>query len=138
MDILKLKTDSLFEERESFSRLVAVGDWIFMSNTAGANPETKKMPDDAIGQAEQAFANVERALKTAGATLADVVRARITVPIEADVGDVMPIVGAKFKGIDPTMTVTCSPLAGFNLRFEIEITAYRGAGSQEQTRGRIG
>lgn len=136
VEIIKAKTDSAFEEKESFSRLVAVGDWILVSNTAGGNPITKIMPEDAVGQAEQAFANVEAALASVGANLADVVRHRITIPDQKDVGPVMEVVGRKFHHIDPTSTVTCAPLAGDNLRFEIEVTAYRGA-SKGATRIRI-
>lgn len=131
-DIVKVKTGSLFEERENFSRLVAVGDWIFLSNTAGSNPLTKVMPADAAGQAEQALLNIEAALGAVGATLADVVQRRITIPDVNDVASVMPVVARKFVGVDPTSSVTCAPLAGDNLRFEIEVIAYRGAGAAAQ------
>ena len=40
-DIVKVKTGNPFEERGSYSRLVAIDNLIFVSNTAGRNPQTK-------------------------------------------------------------------------------------------------
>jgi hypothetical protein len=37
-DIVKVETGNPFEERGSYSRLVAVDNLIFVSNTAGRNP----------------------------------------------------------------------------------------------------
>jgi len=126
--ISKIKTGNPFEERESFSRMVVVDDWIFTSNTAGRNPRTKQMSELAHEQAAQAFDNIDAALKTVGSSLADVVRSRVTIPDPKDVPAVMAIVGERFRGIDPASTVTCAPLALDYLKFELEVTAYRGAG----------
>ena len=60
--IVKVKTGSKFEEIGSYSRLVAVDNWIYLSNTAGRNPETKVIPEDALEQTEQVFSNIEAAL----------------------------------------------------------------------------
>jgi enamine deaminase RidA (YjgF/YER057c/UK114 family) len=133
-EVIKVKSGSVFEERESYSRVCVVGDWIFMSNTAGRNYETREMAADVLGQAEQAFRNVEGALAAVGATLADVVRSRVFIPYREDAASVMQFVGEKFRGIDPASTVTCSPLGSPDYRFEIEVTAYRGAGKLPQQR----
>src|SRR5262245_47686366 len=79
-DVTRLKSNSLIEGRSSYSRGIAIGDWIVLANTAGRNFSTREMPADAAGQAEQMFRNVEGALKALGAKLADVVRARVSVP----------------------------------------------------------
>lgn len=46
----------------------------------------------------------------------------------------MECVGAAFKGIEPASTVTCSPLGSDEYKLEIELIAYKGGGSQQQTR----
>ena len=40
----------------------------------------------------------------------------------------MAYMGEKFRGVDPASCVNCGPLGGPEYLFEIEITAYRGAG----------
>ncbi|GEO84735.1 MULTISPECIES: Rid family hydrolase [Alphaproteobacteria] len=128
-NILKIKTGSKFEEHGSYSRLVAVDNWIFVSNTAGRNPQTKEIPEDVTEQTLQVFANIEGALAAAGAGLADVVSSRVFIQNPEDTQRVMTVVGEKFRGIDPASTVTCPPLGSTVYKVEIEVTAYRGAGA---------
>ena len=132
--IVKVKSGSLFEERESYSRAVCVDDWIFVSNTAGRNYQTREISTDAVEQIKQALANVSGALESVGSSLADVVRSRVTIPNPEDAPGVMLAVGEVFRGIDPASTVLCSPLGGPEYKAEIEITAYRGAGASQQER----
>lgn len=133
-DIIKLKTGSKFEESGSYSRLVAVDNWIYVSNTAGRNPQTKLIPEDLAEQTLQVFANVEAALAAVGSSLADVVFSRVFVQQAEDVEAVMGIVGEKFRGIDPATTVTCPPLGSSVYKMELEVTAYRGAAQANVTR----
>ena len=126
--LIKIKSGNKFEEIGSYSRLVAVGDWIFVSNTAGRNPDTQEIPEDVTEQTRQMFTNVERALASIGASLADVVVSRVFIQDPADTMAVMTIVGEKFHGIDPASTVTCPPLGSTVYKVEIEVTAFRGAG----------
>ncbi|ASY73840.1 putative translation initiation inhibitor (plasmid) [Sinorhizobium fredii CCBAU 83666] len=58
----------------------------------------------------------------------------MTIPYPGDVQAVMEVVGERFRGIDPVSTVTCSPLGLDYLKFELEVTAYRGAGSDDVER----
>lgn len=132
--ITKLKSGSILEEKESFSRAVVVDNWIFMSLTSGRDYKTRVMPDTAVGQAENALRNVEGALKALGSQLSDVVRSRIFIPNQADVGKVMAFIGERFRGIDHAHCVTCSALGGPEYLFEIEVTAYKNAGSDPQER----
>jgi enamine deaminase RidA (YjgF/YER057c/UK114 family) len=76
-NIVKVKTGSKFEEHASYSRLVAVDNWILVSNTAGRNPETKEIPEDVSEQLLQVFANIETALGSVDSGLADIVSAKI-------------------------------------------------------------
>ncbi|QHG65518.1 MULTISPECIES: Rid family hydrolase [Pseudomonas] len=127
LQITKLKTGSKYETLGSYSRLVAVDDWIFVSNTAGRNPATGEIPEDLEAQTRQVFANIEAALNAVDATLADVVCSRVFIQRPEDVASVMTIVGEVFRGIDPASTVTCPPLGATVYRVELEVTAYRGA-----------
>ncbi|WP_249977886.1 RidA family protein [Vreelandella olivaria] len=125
--IVKVKTGSPYEEIASYSRLVALENWIFVSNTAGRNPQTKVMPDDVIEQAEQVFSNIEHALASVDASLQDVVMSRVFIQNPQDTAAVMEFIGTKFRGANPATTVTCPPLGSTDYKVELEVTAYRGA-----------
>ncbi|HKT75543.1 MAG TPA: RidA family protein [Sphingobium sp.] len=129
--IIKIKTGSRFEEIASYSRLVAVDNWIYVSNTAGRNPQTQEIPDDIIEQTRQVFANIETALAAADSCLGDVIASRVFIQDPADTAAVMGEIGQKFRGIDPVSTVTCPPLGSLSYKVEIEVTAYRGASRSE-------
>lgn len=133
-EMVKVRSNSLYEEKIGYSRVIAIGDWILVANTAGRNFTTREMPADAAAQTVQAFKNVEGALASVGATLADVVRSRIAIPYLEDKEAILAIVGERFRGIDPVATVTATPLAAPEYRFEIEVTAYRNAASLDQKR----
>ncbi|MER8380312.1 Rid family hydrolase [Mesorhizobium sp. M1399] len=104
-----------------------------MSLTAGRDYKTRVMPETAVEQARQAMKNVEGALEAVGSSLADVVRRRIFIPRQEDVPEVMAYMGEKFRDISPASCVSCGPLGGPEYLFEIELTAYRGAGSRRRT-----
>ncbi|KQB14263.1 RidA family protein [Rhodobacter capsulatus] len=125
--IVKLKSGAVLEEKSSYSRLVAVGDWIHVSNTAGRNPETKLIPEDVAAQTHQVFANISRALAAVGSGLGDVIAARVFIQDPADTPAVMEIFAEVFRGVDPALTVTCPPLGSTVYKVEIEVTAWRGA-----------
>lgn len=129
--VVKVKTGARLEQISSYSRLVMVDDWIFVSNTAGRNPETQEIPEDLAEQTHQVFANIERALNAVGASLADVISTRVFIQDPADTPTVMDIFGQKFRGIDPITTVTCPQLASSAYRVEIEVRAYHGAGGAD-------
>jgi enamine deaminase RidA (YjgF/YER057c/UK114 family) len=129
MEIVKLKSGSILEHHEGYSRIVALDNWIITSLTSGRNFTTRVMPETALEQAKNAMKNVEGALAAVGSSLADVVRRRIFITRQEDVPEVMAYMGEMFRGIDPASCVSCGPLGGPEYLFEIELTAYRGAGS---------
>lgn len=137
MELVKVRSNSLYEEKFSYSRVVSIGDWILVSNTAGRDFKTRVMPTDGLEQAKQAFRNVEGALASVGATLGDVVRSRICIPYLEDRDAILAYIAERFRGIDPANTITASPLASPDYRIEIEVTAYRGAGRMPQKRATI-
>lgn len=136
--ITKLKTGSKFEDMASYSRLVAVDNWIYVSNTAGRNPQTQVIPEDVIEQTQQVFANIETALAAVDASLADVICSRVFIQDPNDVPKVMEAIGEKFRGIDPVTTVTCPPLGSTVYKVELEVTAYRGASRADVALIRLG
>ncbi|WP_230656297.1 RidA family protein [Psychrobacter sp. I-STPA10] len=125
--IIKVKTGSKLEEHASYSRAVVVDNWIFVSNTAGRNPDSKLIPEDIEEQTLQVFANIERALVAVGSSLQDVVMSRVFIQNPEDTHTVMGIIGEKLRGVDPTTTVTSPPLGSKEYKVEIEVTAYKGA-----------
>ncbi|WP_343597334.1 Rid family hydrolase [Acinetobacter sp.] len=125
--IVKVKTGNKFEEKGSYSRIVAVDNWIYVSNTAGRNPQTKEISEDIREQTLQVFSNIEQALLAVDSSLADVVFSRVFIQDPADTPTVMDIVGEKFRGINPATTVTCPPLGSTVYKVELEVTAFRGA-----------
>lgn len=126
-NVIKVKTQNKFEELGSYSRLVAVDNLIFVSNTAGRNPTTKLIPADLAEQTLQVLSNIEFALASVDATLEDVVAARVFVQFPDDVETVMATYAQRMRGINPTLTMTCPPLGSSQYKVEIEVTAYRGA-----------
>jgi enamine deaminase RidA (YjgF/YER057c/UK114 family) len=136
--ITKLKTGSKFEDMASYSRLVAVDNWIYVSNTAGRNPQTQIIPEDVIEQTHQVFANIEAALAALDAGLGDVISSRVFIQDPNDVPKVMDVIGEKFRGVDPATTVTCPPLGSTVYKVELEVTAYRGASRAQVTLIRLG
>jgi len=126
-NITKVKTGSKFEEIGSYSRLVAVDNWIYVSNTAGRNSLTNLIPEDVIEQTKQVFINIEKALKVVDSSLADVVVSRVFIQDPKDIHLVMEFIGQQFKGINPATTVTCPPLGSTSYKVELEVTAFRGA-----------
>ena len=127
VDIVKLKTGSPAETRGSYSRAVAVGDLIFVSNTAGRNPDTKQIPTDLAEQTQQVLLNIERALMAVDAVLEDVVSAHVFIQFPEDVDEVMTAYADRMRGIEPTLTLTSPPLGSPEFKVEIEVTAWRGA-----------
>ncbi|MBN3801891.1 RidA family protein [Paraburkholderia sp. Ac-20336] len=137
LQVQKLKSGSVYEDKNSYSRAVVVDNWVLVANTAGRHYRTREISKDPAEQTLQCFANIEGALKAVGASLADVVRSRIAIPNLDHKEAVMAVVSEKFKDIDPAATITATPLAGTEYLVEIEVTAYRGAGAARTEKMRV-
>ena len=133
-EITKVKSGSKFEELGSYSRVVAIDNMIFVSLTAGRNPETKLIPADLTEQTLQVLANIETALQAVGASLADVVASRVFVQFPEDIDVIMAAYADKMRGIDPALTLTSPTLGSPEYKVEIEVTAYRGAAAAKLTK----
>jgi enamine deaminase RidA (YjgF/YER057c/UK114 family) len=122
-----ISSGSSFEKAAGYSRAVVLpdpgGDWIVVSGTTGFDYAKMAIADDVATQVRQTFANIEGALKQAGASLADVVRANYIVPRIEDWPAITPILGEYFRDIRPASTAIVAGLVDPRMRIEIEVTA---------------
>ncbi|HTJ73859.1 MAG TPA: RidA family protein [Acidimicrobiales bacterium] len=77
--VRRLASGSPYEPVIGYSRAVVAGPWVLVAGTTGTVEGRVVGEGDAYAQTVQAFRNVEAALASAGATLADVVQTRMFV-----------------------------------------------------------
>jgi enamine deaminase RidA (YjgF/YER057c/UK114 family) len=121
----RVRGNSPWEDRVGYSRAVRVGSVVYVSGTTATGDDGEIVGrDDAHAQTVQAIRNVERALKSVGAELSDVVRTRMYV---TDVGrweEVGRAHGEFFREIRPAATmVEVSRLIDPDMLVEIEVEA---------------
>ena len=116
---------STFEDAVGYSRAVVDGPWVFVAGTTGFDYSTMTIAADVVAQVDQAIANVDAALREAGATVDDVVRVRYLLPDAADFEACWPSLRAYFGTARPAATMMQVGLADPRMRIEIEVTALR-------------
>ena len=118
-----ISTGSPFETKWGYSRAVVDGDFVFVAGTTGFNYDTMDISADPAAQTRQCLRNIEATLKDAGASLADVVRARYYLPSRDDWEACGAVLGKALHDIRPAATVIFCGLADPRMRIEIEVTA---------------
>jgi enamine deaminase RidA (YjgF/YER057c/UK114 family) len=118
-----ISSGSSFESQVGYSRAVVDGEWVFVAGTTGFNYDTMSISPDVVEQCEQAFRNIEAALRQAGCTLADVVRVTYILPDASEFSRCWPTLRKYFGDIRPAATMISAGLVDTRMRIEIEVTA---------------
>ncbi|MEX0682568.1 MAG: RidA family protein [Dehalococcoidia bacterium] len=101
-----ISSGSPYEPVFGYSRAVRLGKQIFVSGTVAWGDDGKVAgAGDMYAQTKQAIRNIEKALATAGASLADVVRTRTFVTDISRFEEVSRAHGEAFGEIRPAATV---------------------------------
>ncbi|HEV7265352.1 MAG TPA: RidA family protein [Falsiroseomonas sp.] len=118
-----ISSGSAFEEELGYSRAVVDGEFIFVSGTTGYDYASMTIAPDAVAQCEQAFRNIDAALRQAGASMDDVVRVTFILPDRADWPPCRPVVKKWLGGARPAATMLVAGLQSPDMLIEIEVTA---------------
>ncbi|KAF6829696.1 endoribonuclease L-PSP [Colletotrichum plurivorum] len=132
---VEVSSGSKWESVCGYSRAVRVGDVIRVSGTTATPPPGLEMKvvggTSARSQAVAALDIIEGSLKRLGGGMADVVRTRVMLRREEDVGAVSEVHGWVFgcHGVRPANTTTTVGLIGEEVLVEIEAEAVVGSGT---------
>jgi enamine deaminase RidA (YjgF/YER057c/UK114 family) len=119
----RISSGSRFEAEIGYSRAVVCDGWVFVAGTTGFDYANMEISDDVAAQAEQTFRNIDAALREAGASMADVVRARFILPDGGDWEACWPVTRAWLGEARPASTMIVSGLQDPRMKIEIEVTA---------------
>jgi len=123
-EVLRVKSGSKFEELFCFSRLVKVDRWIYSSNTAGRNYQSREMSPDTAAQANQALDNLAGALAGVGASLHDTVRFDVNVATQDDLEIVLGVIADRIRGSDPAHTIHIGTMPHPEMKLELALVAF--------------
>ena len=128
MAIQRISSGSTFEEQIGYSRAVVAGPWVLVSGTTGYDYASMNISDDLVEQTGQCLRNIEEALRHAGCSLDQVVRVHYIVAPGQDFSLCWPLLKKAFDQARPAATMWHAELANSQMKIEIEVTAYLGAG----------
>ena len=119
-----ISSGSKFEKLAGYSRAVVDGEWVFVSGTAGHNPDGS-ISADPEEQTRRSLRTIANALEQADASLSDIVRVNVYVADRADVMTVSKVLGETFSEPRPTNTTIICGFPVEEIKVEIEITALK-------------
>ena len=126
-------TGTAWEALAGYARAVRIGDRILVSGTTATGGDGQAVPGDAAAQAGFILDKIERAIRSLGGRLADVVRTRVYVRRLEDWEAVARVHGERFRAIRPANTLVQAGLVGDPYLVEIEAEAVIGAGDALQS-----
>lgn len=125
--VRRISSGAPWEPIVGYSRAVRAGNYVEVSGTAPVRDGQVVSPGDHYGQTKACLEIVERALREAGATLADVVRTRIFVIDISQWEEIGRAHGEFFADVRPATTmVQVAALIDPAMLVEVEATAYVG------------
>lgn len=111
------------EDFAGFARAVIDVDRIYVSGTLGDDPDNGTLPEDVGEQARNALKSIDATLIEAGASIRNVVKARVDLTDAVDLGAVAKVLGEVFGDIRPTNTLVVCQIPRLGAKVEIEVTA---------------
>jgi enamine deaminase RidA (YjgF/YER057c/UK114 family) len=120
-----ISSGSTFEAEIGYSRAVRQDPWVFVSGTTGFDYATMTISEQLEEQTEQCLKNIAAALKSADASLEDVVRVVYVLPRGDDFPKCWPVLKKYFGTIRPAAMMISAGLADPRMQIEIEVTALK-------------
>lgn len=121
-----ITTGSSFEAELSYSRAVVQGDWCFVSGITGYDYARMLLPPDVETQVSNCFDTLDEVLAEAGFAPEHIARVHYIFRDRADVAPAKPIIGARMAAVRPAATMILADMMVEEMRFELEVTAFRG------------
>lgn len=120
MNIRRIKSGGVFEEKVGYCRAVVANGMVYV---AGTTAQGTDIPTDVVGQCQSAIDAISKALAEAGAGFSDVVRVTYYLPDAADFEPCWPLLRATFGENPPASTMVSCDLIDPKYKIEIEVTA---------------
>ena len=111
------------EDFAGFARAVIDVDRIYVSGTLGDDPQSGELPENVAQQARNALEAIDDTLVQAGASIRNVVQARVYLTDGADLSAVASVLGDVFRDIRPANTLIVCQIPRPGAKVEIEVTA---------------
>lgn len=124
----RISHGSTFEEQVGYSRAVVADPWVFVAGTTGFDYSEMTISEDIVEQVDQTLANIDAALTEAGASAADIVRARYYLPNGEDFEACYPSLKRYFGDAPPAAIMVICDLLDSRIKIEIEVTALKQQG----------
>ena len=122
-----ISSSGRFEKVIGYSRVVRVGNLIFVSGTTGTEASGQgTLAEDSYLQSKRSISNIENALNKAGASLINVVRTRVFVSPKAEWHSVARAHEEAFGTILPASSMLVCNFLDPNILVEIEADAVAG------------